>query len=299
MAAFIAFVKQYRNGIVIFLLLMAAVVLLFSVRLQADGLRGLRASVIELMGPVQNVLMLPAQVIARMQGRIVDLARLDTENRWMRKELLRLQGQEIQLEEMRQENKRLRELLYMEQEPGHVTQVARIVGDSSPSFSHAFLLNAGTLRGVREEASAISPHGLVGRVVQVTSHNSMVLALTDLNSRVPAMAQRSRIRGIVSGSNDEVLQLRYVPKDADVQVDDVILTSGIDGIFPKGLLIGKVMLVDSDEPGLFQRILIKPAVNFHRLEEVRLLLPVAAPPAPPPAPPAAAPATPPGRNRTP
>jgi rod shape-determining protein MreC len=116
--------------------------------------------------------------------------------------------------------------------------------------------------------AVVTPIGLLGRVVSVTARTAKVLLLTDPNSGVDVLVQRTRARGIVSGSLESGTILKYVKRTEDIQEGDRLITSGVDGVFPKGLWVGTVVKVRKQSLGLFQHVEVLPAVNFARAEEV-------------------------------
>jgi rod shape-determining protein MreC len=114
--------------------------------------------------------------------------------------------------------------------------------------------------------AVIAPTGLVGRIVTPTAHVSKVQLLIDRNAAAGALVERSRAQGIVVGTGVDMLRMDFVPVTADVKSGDTIVTSGVDGIYPKGFVIGKVEQVDND--GIYKAIRVRPTVEFNRLEEV-------------------------------
>jgi len=119
----------------------------------------------------------------------------------------------------------------------------------------------------------VTPLGVVGQVVSVTGRTAKVLLLTDPSSGIDVLVQRTRARGIVSGSLDYGTILKYVKRSEDVQEGDRLITSGIDGVFPKGLLVGTVTKARKQQLGLFQLIEVTPAVLASRTEEVLVVHP--------------------------
>jgi rod shape-determining protein MreC len=119
--------------------------------------------------------------------------------------------------------------------------------------------------------AVVISEGVVGRVIEVSPDTAKVLLLTDPNSALDVIIQRSRAQGIMEGKVDEVCVLKYVQKSDDVQVGDQVITSGLGGIFPKGLMTGMVTKLDRKRPGIFQYIEVSPAVDFSKLEEVLIL----------------------------
>jgi rod shape-determining protein MreC len=133
------------------------------------------------------------------------------------------------------------------------------------------LVNKGEKDGVTKDMAVATSEGVVGRVIEVSPDTAKVLLITDANSSLDVIIQRSRAHGIMEGKIDEVCILKYVQKNEDVQVGDIVITSGLGGIFPKGLVVGKVSQVDRKRPGIFQHIEVSPAVDLSRIEEVLIL----------------------------
>src|SRR5439155_24980271 len=127
------------------------------------------------------------------------------------------------------------------------------------------LIGRGERDGVVRGAAVLAPAGIVGHVFQVSPNAARVLLVADHNSGVDALVQRTRARGIVQGTADGGCGLKYVKRTEDIQVGDTVVTSGLDGIFPKGLPIGKVVSVDKRGQGLFQYAEIAPRVDAEQL----------------------------------
>lgn len=239
-----------------------------------NGRDAFQEAVLDAVGPLLRILQTPVHAYHSIHSRLSGWQHFEQENRRLKLEVDRLQSLSVRVDELSLENQRLRLLLSMRADPSYHELVAQIIGDSSSAFARSFLLNAGREEGVVYEATAMAPGGLLGRVVRVARHTSLVLTLPDLNSRVPVLVQRSRVRAILSGSNTPLLNMDFVPKGADVRVGDRLITSGIGKVFPKGLLVGQVYAIAAtEETGLFHQISVYPAVDFDRVEEVRLLLP--------------------------
>jgi rod shape-determining protein MreC len=117
----------------------------------------------------------------------------------------------------------------------------------------------------------IAPNGVVGRVVVPSLHAAKVQLLIDRNAAAGVLVERSRAQGVVIGGGDERLRMEYVSEAADVVAGDVVMTAGIDGIFPKGFLLGHVETVEKNGPA-FRRIVVKPAVDFRAVEEVLVVV---------------------------
>ncbi|MBF0370517.1 MAG: rod shape-determining protein MreC [Magnetococcales bacterium] len=277
MHALLTLLKEKRHGLVAFTVVVAAFFLLFSVRTGSREIAPLHSTVLEVMAPLQRLFSSPIQALHDAQEHVGDLMQLDHDNRAYQKELAKLRPLGIRNRELERENSRLRKLLGMPEDPRYRHMTARVVGDSSSAFARSYLLAAGTHHGVTQDTPVTVAEGVVGRAVRVGVNSSLVLSLLDLNSRVPVLVERSRTRGIAAGRNDGSLGLEFVPKQADIRSGDLLITSGLGGIFPKGLRVGRVVGITADGQGLFQRIILQPAVDFDRIEEVRLLLPLESP----------------------
>jgi rod shape-determining protein MreC len=286
MGHFLVFLRQYRYGLSAMALLTLALILLMF--LGRTGTLGgqhpsplIQRTVIDLLGPAQRLLAAPVAIYRNASERITTLWTLEDAYYRAKSELERRKPALIRLQELEQENRRLRALLNMRPDPLFHTVFARVIGDSSSAFARAFVLDVGEEDGIQIDTPVVGAAGLVGRIVRTFSRTSHALSLQDINSRVPVLVQRSRARGIVSGTNNRLLSLEYFSKDSDIRIGDLLLTSGMGGVFPKGLPVGQAISVAPHEEGLFLKVTIRPMVDIDRTEEVRLLLPNPLPPPPP------------------
>jgi rod shape-determining protein MreC len=118
----------------------------------------------------------------------------------------------------------------------------------------------------------VSPEGVVGQVVTASYDYSKVMLIIDRSSAIDSLVQRNRTRGVVEGETDTTCRFKYVLRKAEVNVGDTVVSSGLDGLFPKGLRIGEVKEISKDQPGIFQDVRIEPFVDFTRLEEVLVII---------------------------
>lgn len=189
---------------------------------------------------------------------------LDAENRRLRAEL-------ASREELQRENERLRRLLgYVESQPRR-TVAARVIAEDASSWFRTVEIDRGFEDGVIDGLPVIDAAGLVGRVVQSGPHSSRVLLITDASSAVAVLVQDERIRGVCRGQGGGVA-LDFALIADDIKVGDGIITSGLGGVFPKGLVVGYVRSVRRERSGLFQTVEVEPAVDFAHLEEVLVVL---------------------------
>jgi rod shape-determining protein MreC len=195
------------------------------------------------------------------------------ENRRLREQVRELETELQQRTFKAQESVRLRELLELKQSVPLDTLAAQVVGRDGVPWFRTLTLDKGDQDGVRLDAAVISATGVVGRVFAVGPHAARVQTLLDRDSGAAALIERSRASGVVSGqvsgpeAGSEDLTLKYVPERADVAVGDLVVTSGLDRIYPKGLVLGRVRHVGT-ATGLFRDIRVEPSARFERLEEV-------------------------------
>ena len=199
-----------------------------------------------------------------------DLVGARQENVQLHRSLEEYRQKEIQFQEAQQALTRLEALLTLKR------QVALpVIG--APVIAYVFPVvpprphRSGEGPGVKTGLPVLAPEGIVGRVVEAYPQYSKVMLIVDRKSGADAMVQRSRVRGILQGQGGNRCSLDFVPKSADVQVGDLVLASGLTGIYPKGLLFGKVTKADKKSPGVFQEIEVTPAVDLSALEEVLVI----------------------------
>jgi rod shape-determining protein MreC len=205
-----------------------------------------------------------------MWSGYVALQQVREENASLKQELGSLQ---IRLQQERAEAQRtdnLRQLLEL-RERAHLDTTASevIAGPASPDFQ-TVTIDKGTSEGLATDMAVISPSGVVGRVIMPSRRASKVQLLIDLNAAAGALIERTRVQGVVVGAGGNMLKMRYVPGTADVKTGDLVVTSGIDGIYPKGFVIGTIDHV-AGAVGEYHEISVRPAVDFTRLEEVLIV----------------------------
>jgi rod shape-determining protein MreC len=237
---------------------------------------------LELMAPLQRAGTAAGRTVTDAWHGAGDLWRAREEAEVLRGRVIELERDTARLAEVELENARLRALLALRETLKGELLTARVIGHDAAGLSRTITIDQGSAAGVARGAAILAQGGLVGQVFLVSSHAARVLLITDHNSGVDAVVQRTRGRGIVEGAVDGRCGLKFVKRTEDLQVGDLVLSSGLDGIFPRGLPVGRIVAVDKQGQGLFQYAQVEPAVDVDELEEVLVTLGAVVPEAPPP-----------------
>jgi rod shape-determining protein MreC len=218
--------------------------------------------------PLQMAAQGSANWVVGIQENYLTMSGFKAENERLRRRIQELEVERHRLLEADAVNRKLQQLLEFRSQLPSKAVTASIIANSASSWFQGCILDKGSADGVQKNMAVVTPLGVVGKVVSVTKRSAKVILLTDANSGIDVLVQRTRSRGIVSGSLDNGTVLKYMKRSEDVQVGDRLITSGVDGVFPKGLLVGTVIKVNKQHLGLFQSVEVLPAVQSSRVEEV-------------------------------
>jgi rod shape-determining protein MreC len=231
----------------------------------------LSAVLMWILRPLQIAAQGTVNWIGGLQENYDTIGGFRAENERLRRRIQSLEVERQKLLEAQATNARLKQLLeFRAALPGKAI-TASIIANSASSWFQSCLLDKGSADGVRKGMAVVTPLGVVGQVVSVTPRTAKVLLLTDPNSGIDVLVQRTRARGIVSGSLENGTVLKYVKRSEDIQEGDRLITSGTDGVFPKGMMVGTVIKVMKQHIGLFQFVEVLPAVQSTRVEEVQIV----------------------------
>jgi rod shape-determining protein MreC len=256
------------------LVLIAATAIFISINSRRSPLSDPSGGIaIGFFAPFQDAFASAAGFVTGIWRNYFALVGVAEEAQELRRQLRLAQADLNQFEETRQANRRLRNLLNFRTRTIGAAIAAEVVGrDPSPWFK-TIIINKGNLDGVVKASPVVVPEGIVGLVVAATAHYAKVLLIIDQNSAVDAKVQATRARGIVKGDPTGRGSFNYVLRKHDISLGDSVITSGLDGVFPKGLPIGRVSEIVRLSAGIFQEIAITPYVDFETLEEVLVLPP--------------------------
>ena len=224
---------------------------------------------IEINRTVMITLLAPAQKLFAFLPVSMDLRR---ENEVLRDTVMQLKMENTTLQEGHYENDRLRRMLGLKKQPTFTYVPAEVIARDTGRRGNTVVLDVGSRSGARRYMAVVTPDGLLGRVIEAAPYSSIVQLLTDPDCRVSGLIQRSRSQGSVAWQDDSGLFVS-LPIRSDIRIGDHLVTSGLGGAFPPGLVIGQVKRLELDEMGLFKRGYLQSQVDLNRLEEVYILVP--------------------------
>jgi rod shape-determining protein MreC len=227
--------------------------------------------VLEILSPVHVAANSMVNWIREIWEGYIMLVGLAKENKILKKKLAELEAINNHFLEIEKENQRLKNLLEFRKTLPNIIISAQIIGKDATSWFRSILLNKGTRDGVKVNHPVVTHQGLVGKVIRTTPSTSLVELITDKNSRVAALIQKNRAEAILYGKSSPICVLEYLDRDVDIQQGDYVISSGMGGIFPKGLTLGIISKVGKKSYGLFQYVEVTPLVPFSMLEEVLVL----------------------------
>ena len=193
------------------------------------------------------------------------------ENQKLNQKIDELEEALVFLKEFEDENIRLRELLSFRREISRKSFPAQVIGRDASQWRDSLMLNKGKKDGVSLKMTVVAPCGLLGTIVETGKFLSRMILTTDPHFKVSGLLQSNRVEGIVYGQGHGKLLMRYIAPDVTIYPNDIVLTSGLGGKVPKGLVLGSVKAVRTTEDGLFQQITVTPSFHFSSLEEVLIL----------------------------
>jgi rod shape-determining protein MreC len=266
------FIKKYLYALVIGIGLLAALII-FSLNVPRNREANIvERAVMNLFAPVLKPFAHVSSIVENIWDGYISLLNVQSENVKLHSAIKELGSRITAGDEALLENQRLENLLNMKESIKPPTVGATVVGEDVSSWFRTLLIDRGSSSGLQVGMSVVAADGVVGQVVKVSANTSRVLLLTDHASGIAATIQRSRARGVVKGKGEGLCSLEFTTREEDVKVGDYVVTSGIGGVYLKGLPIGEVTMVKRGQYGIFQTVTIRPSVNITHLEEVLVVL---------------------------
>lgn len=236
------------------------------------GLDKFRAAVNTLLYPLQTIVETPALTYDRVTGFFVKHAQLQRENAALRRNAIQYSLDIQGYRGLAEENQRLRTLLGAKQHTPLHTQLAEILTIPRDPYQRKILVNRGSQQGIQAGQAVIDEVGLLGQVTRVYPYSSEITLITNQDESVPVMIQRTGQRAVMFGTGiNDTLEIRYLPHNTDIRAGDLIITSGIDGVYPAELAIAKVTQIDLSSSRAFAHIECKPLAAVDRYRQVLII----------------------------
>ncbi len=265
------FLMRHREGLLLVVFVLSSILIISRQVQDPTGMSYFRRSVITIAAPFQSG---SSAVIGGVTGVWDDylfLLGTRAENTKLRGEVNQLRGEVQQLREELYRAGRLEEFSAYRFETGFTGVAAQVIGESPDPWTRTIVVNRGTQEGLKRSLPVVTPDGLVGSVVETSDHSSIVRLIVDRSSRVPVLVSRSRARAILEGESSGTCQLKYLDRTEDVQQGDIVITSGLAGIYPRGIEVGTITQVLTRSHGLYQYAKVLPKAPINRLEDVLII----------------------------
>ncbi len=262
--------RHRPQALLIFFLLIS---LIFIVIQGSEGKRSnhLIHSIIAAFSPIHKLTINIVRGTGYIWSDYIALVGVREKNKELKRKIEYLKKLNNQYLEIVQANKRLVKLLSLQKTIDEPTICSEIIGKDSTNWFKSILLDKGSMDGVRVNMPVVTYNGIVGKIHEVTNHTSKVLLITDVNSSIAILIQRNRAEGILVGSGQDYCTIKYLRKDVEVKKGERVITSGMGGFFPKGLLVGTINKIKKNNYGLFQYAEVVPEAQISKLEEVFII----------------------------
>lgn len=267
------FLRRVRLPLLFAALLLGTLALMLGDRSKAgEDRHWVTRALLEVAAPVQKVITRPVRFVRDTWRRYVALVDLQAENEALRADLARLEEENLQYREALVSSGQLRRIAEMRRDFEVPLLPADVVGQDASPWFRSLLLDRGRSAEVRSGMPVMVEQGVVGLVSATSLHAARAMMILDRRSAVDAMIQRSRARGLVRGLGTGELEFEFMVRGDDVKEGDEVITSGVGGVYPKGLRVGTVRSVNADRSELLHTARVEPSVDFGRLEQVFVML---------------------------
>ncbi len=258
-------IRQLTKKFAIVILFIVAFVFMLISKTDTIVIEKTSSAAVDVLGPVIDTLSIPAKFIANSYNYLTNLKKTYSENMKLKEENKSLHELQNKIRALEIENALLSQLLNYVAPPQAQSVTVRIVATENTSFSNSVIAYTGDNPDLKSGQIAVNQDGVVGRLDEVGKNYSKIFLITDINSKIPVIIERNRIRGILVGDNTELNKLVFTPMAADIKVGDRIITSGVAGVFPPGIPVGKVVSIDKNN------IRVKPFADIRNVEYIRVI----------------------------
>jgi rod shape-determining protein MreC len=273
-----SFFSRYRNALVLMTVLLAQVIgLAIQVRRPGQdasdkgGVLLIRSWVVDLVSPPERLLHATGLGIRGVWMNYFDLIHVRQQNKSLQTQLDQLRLEEASLAEDARQGQRLQALMGFQEKYIYKTVAAQVIGTAGTEQSHVLLIDKGSKDGIKADLPVITPDGIVGKTRDVFDHASQVLEISDPTSGAGVIMTNTRIQGVLHGNSWGQPEIVNLSPDDRIKAGEPVVTSGGDSIYPRGLAVGTVDRTVSQPEGTLVNVLIKPAANLERLEEVLII----------------------------
>ena len=254
------------------IVLIAVNVILLSITSKSQSTFGLGRVGISFVAPFQEIVTRSVRFTRGIWQNYFFLVSAAHENETLKKSLNQFVEKDNEWHEIGLANSRLRNLLNFQKAPTHRVVAAEVISKDPSGWFKTVIIDKGRSDGLQKGLPVVLPTGIAGQVIEVSGLYAKVMLIIDRNSAVDALVQRSRARGIIKGASADQCRFEFVLRKHDVQIGDTVIASGLDGVYPKGLRIGRVSDLSERSSDIFYEITVTPFVDFEKLEEVLVIL---------------------------
>ncbi|MEE4262552.1 MAG: rod shape-determining protein MreC [Desulfobacteraceae bacterium] len=256
------------------IVLIAVNIIVLSVSSKRYTTFGLERIAISFISPFQELVTHTMRFTRDIWRQYFYLVTVTRQNQVLKAQLNQMIGVNNQWQETELANTRLRNLLGFQKTISEMVVAAEVIGKDPSAWFKTVIIDKGSADGLTRGLPVVMPQGIAGQVIEVSNHYSKVMLIIDRNSAVDALVQRSRARGVIKGESTDRCRLDFALRKNDIRVGDTVVSSGLDGVYPKGLRIGIVAEVIEHDADIFHEVIITPFVDFEKLEEVLVILEV-------------------------
>ena len=258
-------IRKLAKKFALVLLFLSAFILMLINKTDTILIEKTSSVVTDILSPVIDVFVVPARAVAGVYDYFKELKQLRADNKKLRDENRYLMGILDRAKALEIENNLLANMLNYTPPPEAKYVTARVIAEEGDAFSHSLIAYTGHINKVKKGQVALSDKGVVGRIDKVGEMYSKIILITDINSKIPVMVERTRVRGILSGDNTPYPKMIFIPLEAELSVGDRIVTSGVAGVFPAGLPIGRISSIEKNN------VKVSTFSNLDRLEYIKLV----------------------------
>lgn len=271
--------KPFKNKLAVTIIVLSVAflgIIIFSVK---SGSNSISSGIGSVVSPLQKIVYKVNDKIKGSVDFLINFSKVKQENEELKIKNSELENQMIEYKTLKDENERLKEVLKMKESKNNYDYVGvNIIGYSGGTVSRGYIIDKGTNDGIEKDMIIINYQGLVGKVIESQSNYSIVETILNENMAVSVMVDSTRettgiLRGYKENKNEELVKVYNLPIESEIKEGDVILTSGLGMIYPKEIRIGEVISVETDNVMVMKNALVKPYVDFSKLEELFVVVP--------------------------